>query len=293
MNIKYFVKKDDISIKQILKEKYEMSEKLIIKLKKYKRIFLNNIPVYITHEIKENDVLYVDLDFNETSDNIVPNKNIKINILYEDEYLLILDKKSGISVHPSSSHYLDSLSNGVKYYFEENNIQRKIRPVNRLDKNTSGIVIFSKSDYIQECLVKQMQNNIFKKYYIAILEGKLDNKEGNISAPISRKEGSIIEREVSLSGKEAITHYKVLKETDKYSEVEFLLETGRTHQIRVHCKYIGHTIVGDELYGGKIISNLNRHLLHAYKINFVHPITKENMSITSKLPEIFNEILKS
>lgn len=292
MEIKYIIKKDDISIKQILKEKYEMSEKLIIKLKQNKRIFLNNNSVYITHKIKENDLLYINLDFEETSDNIIPNKDIKLNIVYEDDYILILNKDAGISVHPSSSHYLDSLSNGVKYYFKKNNIKRKIRPVNRLDKNTSGLVIFSKSDYIQECLIKQMKNNTFKKYYIGILEGILDKKEGDIIAPISRKEGSIIERQVSDDGKSAITHFKVLRETNLYSEVEFLLKTGRTHQIRVHSMYIGHPIVGDELYGSKNSYNLNRHLLHAYKIVFLHPITKEILTIISDIPETFNEILQ-
>lgn len=137
MNINYTINKDDISIKQILKEKFEISEKLIIKLKKNKRIFINNLPVYITYNIKEGDLLYIDLDFDEESDNIVPTPDIKFNILYEDEYILIVDKASNISVHPSASHFSDSLSNGVKYYFNLKNIKKKIRPVNRLDKNTS------------------------------------------------------------------------------------------------------------------------------------------------------------
>ena len=251
MNIKYIIKKDDISIKQILKEKFEMSEKLIIKLKQNKRIYINDEPVYITYKIKENDILYIDLDFTEASDNIISNKNIKLNILYEDEFLLILDKDSGIPVHPSSMHYTDSLSNGVKYYFEKNNINKNV----------------------------------------GILDGKLNKKEGTICAPISRKEGSIIEREVSSIGKEAVTHYKVITESDKYSEVEFLLETGRTHQIRVHSKFIGHPILGDDLYGLKN-ERFNRHLLHAYKVTFIHPISKKNMCIISDLPKVFREILK-
>lgn len=291
MDIKYIVQNNDISIKQILKEKFEMSEKLIIKLKKNKRIFVNDIPVYITYSIKKDDLLYINLDFDETSDNIVPNSEIPLNILYEDEYLLILDKPAGVSIHPSILHFSDSLSNGVKYYFETHNIKKKIRPVNRLDKNTSGIVIFAKSDYIQECLVKQMKINQFKKYYIAILEGILKEKEGTINAPIARKEGSIIEREISSSGSTAITHYKLLSHSELYSEVEFLLETGRTHQIRVHSSYIGHPIVGDNLYDAKSNPSLDRHLLHAYKIEFTHPITKETIIIESPVPKIFKEIL--
>ncbi len=142
------------------------------------------------------------------------------------------------------SHFEDSLSNGVKYYFEKNNIKRKIRPVNRLDKDTSGIVIFAKSEYIQEMLVKQMKNNTFEKYYIGILDGIPDKKQGTINAPIARKDGSIIEREVNFeNGDTAITHYKVLEEKNNLSKVEFKLETGRTHQIRVHSKYMSCPIL--------------------------------------------------
>ena len=140
-----------------------------------------------------------------------------------------------------------------------------------------------------------MKNHTFKKYYIAILEGILTEKEGTINAPISRKEGSIIEREISLNGSTAITHYKVLEESKSYSKVEFLLETGRTHQIRLHSRYIDHPIVGDSLYGNisniALNSSLDRHLLHAYKIEFIHPISKQEITITSPIPEIFKEIL--
>lgn len=284
MTLTYIVKSNDISIKQILKEKYEMSEKLIIKLKKEKRILLNSNPVYINHKILEGDILSVNLDFDENSDGIVPNSNIKFSILYEDDALLIVDKDVNIPVHPSILHFEDSLSNGIKYYFEQNNIKRKIRPVNRLDKDTSGIVIFAKNEYIQECLIKQMKNKTFKKHYIAILEGILDNKEGIINAPISRKEGSIIERCIDFEkGARATTHYKVIEENKKLntSKVEFLLETGRTHQIRVHCKYINHPIVGDFLYGTRK-ENMDRHLLHCYKLEFIHPISKEQIIIISK-----------
>lgn len=290
MNITYIIKNTDISIKQILKEHFEMSEKLIIKLKKNQRIFINQNPVYINHTITSGDILSINLNFDEDSENIVPNPDIPLDILYEDDCLLIINKTARIPVHPSILHFKDSLSNSVKYYFEQNNIKRKIRPVNRLDKDTSGIVIFAKSDYIQECLVKQMKTNTFKKYYIAILEGILDCKQGTINAPISRKNNSIIEREISPTGDIAISHYKVLQENNNYSKVEFLLETGRTHQIRLHSKHIGHPIVGDFLYGTRN-NNLDRHLLHAYKIEFIHPISKQKLVIQTDIPENFKEIL--
>lgn len=290
MILEYIVTEKDISIKQILKEKLLVSENLIIKLKKHNNIFINNIPVYISYKICTNDILTIDLDFNEESDTIIPNSNIKLDIIYEDEYILVVDKPENIPVHPSIAHFEDSLSNGVKYYFDLKNIHKKIRPVNRLDKDTSGLVIFAKSEYIQEFLVKEMKKGVFKKYYIAILEGKLNEKKGTISAPIARKSGSIIEREINENGSTAVSHYKVLKTSNKYSKVEFLLETGRTHQIRLHSKYIGFPIVGDFLYGTQK-NGLNRHLLHAYKIELVHPISRQKVVLESELPEIFNKYI--
>ena len=181
-------------------------------------------------------------------------------------------------------HYDNSLSNGVKYYFNLIGLHKKIRPVNRLDRNTSGLVIFAKNEYIQEFLIKEMQSKTFSKEYLAILEGTLDKKQGTINAPIARKKDSIIERCIDNSGDNSITHYKVLKEFDNFSLVNFKLETGRTHQIRVHSSYIGHPILGDDLYGNK--SNLiNRQALHSYKISFIHPKTREKMHFEIDMPQ--------
>lgn len=184
------------TIKAILKEEFFMSERLIAKLKNSKQIYINNEPVYINYQLKIGDLLTVDINFIENNDNIVPTK-MNLNILFEDDSLLVIDKPAGIPVHPSMDHYLDSLSNGVKYYFNSINLNKKIRPVNRLDKNTSGIVIFAKNQYIQECLIKQMKNDLFVKEYFAIVSGKFENDNQLINAPIARKENSIIERCVS------------------------------------------------------------------------------------------------
>lgn len=190
----------------------------------------------------------MDLNYEETSDNIL-SVYIPLDIVYEDDAFLIINKPAGIPVHPSLHYYNNSLSNGVKFYFDKIGLNKKIRPVNRLDKDTSGLVVFAKNEYIQECLIRQMQNNQFKKEYIALLDGILEQKEGTVNAPIARKEKSIIERCIWDDGDTAITHYKVLEEYACFSLVNFLLETGRTHQIRVHSKYIGHPILGDTLYG--------------------------------------------
>lgn len=275
------------TIKQLLKEEFHISERLLKRLKKENQIFMNNFPVSINASFNLNDVISVCLDFDEEAENIVPTK-MKLNILFEDNALLIVNKPAGIPVHPSMDHYTDSLSNGVMYYYNSTNLKRKIRIVNRLDKNTSGIVIFAKNEYIQECLIGQMKNNTFQKEYLALLEGLLDKKSGTINAPIARKENSIIERQVSPDGKESITHYKILKEYSNYSLVHFTLETGRTHQIRVHCSYIKHPILGDSLYG-KSSDLIDRQALHSCKVIFIHPIINKKMEI---IAELANDIKK-
>lgn len=156
------------NVKEVLKAKFQISDRLLTKLKHEKRIYLNSKPCYVTAPLSPNDYVFVDLDFEEDSDNIVSNK-INLNIIFEDDSLLIINKPAGIPVHPSQSHFEDSLSNGVKFYFEKIGLKRKIRPVNRLDKDTSGIVIFAKNEYIQEALISQMKSKDFKKEYIAIL----------------------------------------------------------------------------------------------------------------------------
>ena len=290
MKLEYKIKNNKYTnIKQILKEEFHMSDRLIIKLKKNNRIFLNNYPISINNTFTIKDLVTVDLDFEEESENIVPTK-MNLDILYEDDSFLIINKPYNIPVHPSMKHFDNSLSNGVKYYFNQLNLKVKIRPVNRLDKDTSGIVIFAKNAYIQECLVKQMKLKIFKKEYIALLEGNLEHTTGTINAPIARKDNSIIEREISNLGINAITHYDLVKNYDSYCLVKFILDTGRTHQIRVHSKHIGHPILGDTLYG-KSSYLINRQALHAFKIYFIHPITKEELKIVAELPEDIKNLI--
>ena len=290
MNLKYkIIDNKYINIKQILKEEFHISDRLIVKLKKNKRIFLNNNSVSINNNIHVGDLLNIDLDFEEDTENIVSTR-MNLDILYEDDAFLIINKPPNIPVHPSMLHFEDSLSNGVKYYFNQINLNRKIRPVNRLDKDTSGIIIFAKNDYMQECLVKQMKLGIFKKEYIALLEGNVDHNSDTINAPIARKDTSIIEREISNTGDIAITHYELLKNYNEYAYVKFILETGRTHQIRLHSKYIGHPILGDTLYGNSY-NLINRQALHAYKICFIHPITKNKLQIIAEIPEDIKKLL--
>lgn len=285
MILKYIVKENKYqSINQILKQKFKISARLQHKLITSKQIFLNGNQADSRIAPQINDVITVNLDFNEESENIIPTP-IPLNIIYEDEALLILDKPAGIAVHPSISHYTDSLANGVKYYFDTIGLKRKIRPVNRLDLNTSGLIVFAKNEYVQECLIQQMQTNEFKKEYLAIVHGIFENVQGTINLPIARKENSIIERHISENGQEAVTHYEVLKTSNDLSLVHCILQTGRTHQIRVHMSAIGHSLVGDTLYGSDFSDSITRQALHSYKISFIHPISHQIVSFTSELPD--------
>ena len=275
MNLSYQIDKDEHydNVLHVLKEQFFLSDRLITKLKKANKIYLNSLPTYTKKSVTVGDTVSVLIDFEEDNSNIVAS-NIPLNIIYEDDYLLVINKPANIAIHPSILHFDNSLSNGVKFYFDKLGLKKKIRIVNRLDRNTSGIVILAKNEYIQECLIKQMKTNEFKKEYLAIAKGILESKSGTLNFPIARKEGSIIERTVSSDGDSAITHYDVVKEFNNLSLVHIVLETGRTHQIRVHFSHIGHPILGDTLYGSpsKLI---NRQALHSYKLTFIHPVTKK------------------
>lgn len=287
IKLKYTVLKEDDGKKvgNILRDKLNVSARLLNKLKMNEKILVNKASVFSSYIVHLDDEIEVNIDFEE-EDNIIPEK-MNLEILYEDEYFLAVNKPFGTVVHPSSYHPNNTLANGVKYYL---NNKKKIRAINRLDKDTSGIVLFAKNEYIQELMIKD--KSIEKEYY-AIALGKLEKEKGIINAPIARKQGSIMEREINEEGQIAITHYEVTKYFSQkdLSLLHLKLETGRTHQIRVHLAYIGHSILGDTLYG--LETNLiNRQALHAYKMTFIHPISNVKVEIISPIPNDMEQILK-
>ena len=287
MELKYIINENDTNstINTILITKLQISTRLLAKLIKNKCIYLNKNICDTRNKALLNDILTIDFNYEEDNSNIVPTK-MNLKIIYEDEWILVIDKPAGIPVHPSRMHYTNSLSNGIRFYFDSIGLHKKIRPVNRLDLNTSGLVVFAKCEYIQEAFIRQMNNKVFKKEYLCLVSGFFKNKKGIISLPIDRKPGSIIERCVDIqNGQPCITHYEVLKEFTtkidanhflKYSLVKCSLETGRTHQIRVHMSAVSHPILGDTLYSTKS-DLIDRQALHSYKIQCIHPITQKIM----------------
>lgn len=220
----------------------------------------------------------VEIDFNysdENYDNISPNYTKKLDIIYEDDWILVVNKENNLTVHPSFNHYQDNLASIVRAYFEKINLNKTVRIVNRLDKGTGGIVIIAKCDYIHE----KLQNSLILKEYLAIATGKV-NDFGIIDLPISRKENSIIERKIDDNGQNALTKYELLKYNKKLnlSLVKCQLLTGRTHQIRVHFKAINHSLLGDTLYG-EYSDLIDSQALCCSHIKFKHPITNQMFDI--------------
>lgn len=280
-------------LKYILKSRLQLSERLVKKLKYQNKILVNGCPVYVTHIVSENDRVIVELELEEACDYIEP-QNIPINILHEDDCLLVLDKQPGIVVHPTCSHPDSTIANGIVYYLKQKGISKKVRPVSRLDRETSGIIIFAKNQFAQEALIRQMQQKIFIKEYLGIVRGIPAGKSGTIDLPIDRKPGSIMLRHISDTGAPSITHYEVLENFALHDSalLKFKLETGRTHQIRVHCQAMGFPIYGDTLYSDFEDILISRQALHSHITKIIHPETQKEAIFTAELPEDMVKVLE-
>ena len=282
--LNYRIQENDKTVKGILTEKLKFSGRLSRKLERTGKILLNGKAVKLNKIIFAGDELSIEFDEEEDRYAAV---DIPINIIYEDDDLLVIDKQPHIVVHPTRSHQDNTIANGIAHYYKKNHIKRKVRFVNRLDMDTSGIVIIAKNPYAHNQLAAQMKSNKVEKYYYAVVEGLLKEDEGIIDAPITRLNPEDIIRIVHPSGKESITEFKKEKTFKNMTLVRLKLVTGRTHQIRVHLKHIGHPLIGDTLYGEKSLL-IDRQALHCYEMKFKHPLTNEDMIITCPLPEDMN-----
>ena len=272
------------TIKDVLINKLNVSSRLLRKLKLNKRIFCNNKEAWVNDIVEIGDIVSVDISFEENNDKIKPQK-CNLDILYEDECILAINKPAGVVVHPTCLHIDGTLANYVKGYLEEKGGNVTTRFVSRLDRETSGVIIFAKNEYTQEILTKEMQSGEFKKEYIAVTYGVIEKDKDTIDLPIKREEGSIMTRTVADDGERAVTHYEVIKRLEDRSVIRLRLETGRTHQIRVHMKAIGHPLVGDGLYSEIKSDLISRQALHASKVSFIHPVKNEVIEITADVPE--------
>jgi 23S rRNA pseudouridine1911/1915/1917 synthase len=276
-------------IREYLKVKAELSSRLIRGAALDQRIRVNGKVIRLNYVLKKGDKITIDLDKNEEQD-IIP-EPIELQIAYEDLDILVLNKPPFIVVHPTRSHPTGTLANGILYYFKEKGENCIVRLVSRLDMNTSGLIIIAKNQFSHMSLAKEMTTDEFKKSYLAVVHGNMKEKEGTIDLPIYRELEDTIKRSVDERGQRSITHYRVVKSLRDADLVELTLETGRTHQIRVHLSHLGHPIFGDSLYGTEDEGYIKRQALHAFKLVFPNPRTGEIINLETELPKDMQELV--
>lgn len=260
---------------------------------KNNEILVNSKTVSPSYKVKKDDIIVC--DFKDNKDDLKPYE-YKLDIVYEDEDILVINKPKGLVVHPGGGHHDDTLVNALIYTKKElSTINGALRVgiVHRIDKDTSGLLLVCKNDYSHIEIAKQLKDHSMHREYIALVDGVIESNTGKIVGPIGRDNKNRLKMCIdTVNGKDATTHFKVLKRYQKYTLIECSLETGRTHQIRVHMSSIHHSVVGDPLYGGSTSIYNNGQLLHAYKLTFTHPRSKKIMTLEVPLPDYFNEVLK-
>jgi 23S rRNA pseudouridine1911/1915/1917 synthase len=283
MQRKYVVRLGEkrIFIDAYMSESLGFSSRQIKKLLKDKKVCINGKPAYRDNKLKDGDILEVDLD-EEVRTDIAP-EDIELDIIYEDEHLLAVNKPPFMLVHPTPNHPGGTLLNAAAYHFAGNGEKGALRLLNRLDMNTSGIVVMPKNGLVHGRLGEMMKSGRAKKFYMAVIEGTVEPEKGIIDKPIGKDESDPIRRKVKSDGQPAVTLYETLKRSKDYSLVRLELITGRTHQIRVHLSYLGHPIVGDTLYGSGS-QFIERQALHASDMEFIHPAGDGILSLHADLP---------
>ena len=292
-NIDYIIDEDSagLRVEQFLRRKRYSGQNLSEIKRMPKSILVNGVHYYMRQELSTGDHLQVRICETQNSEKIPPTK-LPLDIIYEDEDLLVLNKPAGMPIHPSLNNYTNSIANALAYYFQSQGKPFIFRCCNRLDRDTSGLTIVSKHLVSGSILSDMTKYREVHREYLAIARGSVTPSEGTIQAPLGRKDGTIIERTVDWEhGEDAVTHYKVVKEANGHSLVSLRLETGRTHQIRIHMKYLGYPLIGDYLYNPDMVY-MTRQALHSHHMEFTHPITGEHMSFTAPLPEDMARVMQ-
>ena len=277
--------KEENKLKSELLDKMNISVRMLCSIKKEKSVTVNGKYVPMHTMVCGGDIIKIELPHES---NEYEAQQMGIEVLYEDFDLLVVEKPFGMVVHPTRNHLENTMLNALKYYFDENGIKSKVRFVNRLDRDTSGILIVAKNAYAHSVLTKDTSMWEMHKKYIAVVEGQLD-ESGTIRLPIIKSEDGI-RRMVDENGQECVTHYRTIKSNERASFVELELETGRTHQIRVHMSAMGHPIFGDELYGGNM-DFIERQALHCIELGFYSPRLEKEIRVKTKLHDDITELL--
>ncbi len=279
----YDVESEDIryTLKGILKNKLHFSSRLLSKIKREKNIYVNGMYAKYHHVLKQGDQIKVIM--NETPNRFDP-QDIPFYVVYEDCDIIIINKQPGIVTHPTKSHVDFTIANAAAYYMQANKKNYRIRFINRLDMNTSGLLIIAKNAYAQNIVSWQMKESKVKKKYIAFVEGNVLKNEETINAPLYKEAEGSIKRTVDARGAISLTKYKIIERFKNATKLEIELLTGRTHQIRVHMAYIGHVIIGDELYGAELNENISRQALHATSLKMYKVRGNNDIEAEALLP---------
>lgn len=290
LKLEYQIESDESGMKviDIMATKMNISSRLIRKCKNNKNIFLNGLWGSVNRIVKENDIITVMLDHDENT--FDPN-SIPVEVIYEDGDILVVNKPPFLVVHPTKGHPYGTLANALSYHQYQNKQNYKIRFINRLDRDTSGVLLVAKNAFSQQIVSEQMKQGIVDKCYYALVVGVILQDKGTIDLPIDREKEEDIKRIVMADGMPSVTHFEVVDRFEKHTLVKIQLETGRTHQIRVHFSHIGHPILGDSLYGDAS-EHINRQALHCYEMSFQPPRVGERIVVKAELPEDILEAIK-
>lgn len=288
--MEYQVNQNDIRLDNFLTDVLEVSRSQVTKMIKAKEVLVNGKNVKPGFMLKENDTVIV----NHVDEDGVKPEKMDLDIVYEDDDVIVVNKANGVVVHPGAGNHSGTLVNGLLYHTKLSDINGEARPgiVHRIDAYTTGLLMVAKNNRAHEILAEELAEKKTYRKYVALVWGVIESDSGEIDAPIGRSKNDRKKMAIRADGKEAITHFKVLKRYEKATLIELRLETGRTHQIRVHMNYIGHPVVNDPVYGNRKLFDETGQCLHAKELGFVHPTTGEYMQFDSELPECFINILK-
>ena len=291
---KLVIKETGERLDKYLSEELDFSRATIQKMITEEVVLVNDLKTKANYKIKDGDVVTYE-ELPEVSIDILP-VNLPINIVYEDEDIIIINKDTGMVVHPAHGHYDDTLVNALLFHIKDLSMINGVkRPgiVHRIDKDTSGLLMIAKNDVAHQSLVNQLQEKTVERRYMTLVHGVIPHEFGKINAPIGRDPKDRKKMTAIFGGKEAVTHFKVVERFEEFTLLECRLETGRTHQIRAHLKYIGYPVVGDPMYGRRKVIGKDGQFLHAKTLGFDHPRTNEYIEFDSELPKFFTDFMES